>query len=124
MAWAAVVIHKKKLEADIIAQYARGLEIKNNGLENLLEAQQTAIAFQLESEATALNDEYFLGSATDPERIQRLQYAIKEFSKLIDRGAEVHPALSAPESVKNLFPSMINPMAIESRIPRITDSQS
>ena len=124
LAWASMVVRKKQQEARIFEQYARGLELKNDGLSSLLEGQRSAIELQIESEALALDDEYFSAEKADPERIQRLQYAIKEFSKLIERGAEIHPALSAPESVKNLFPSMINPMAIESKIHRIEDSKS
>ena len=104
-------------------QHARSLTLKNNSLEDLMDGQRAMIELLVESEAKALSNEYDLEVPVDPERIPRLQHAIKEFATLIQRGAELHPALSAPEQVKNLFPCSQNPLAIESRIARISDSQ-
>lgn len=120
--WAAMVIRKKREEAKMFEQHARTLELKNEALENLIDGQKRAIGLQLESESKALENEYFIGVEPSPERIQRLQYAVKSFSKLIERGAEIHPALSAPEPVSNLFPANINPLAIESRIKHLGNS--
>jgi hypothetical protein len=120
--WAAMVIRKKREEARMFEQHARTLELKNEALENLIDGQKRAIELQLESESKALENEYFTGVEPSPERIQRLQYAVKSFSKLIERGAEIHPALSAPEPVSNLFPANINPLAIESRIKHLGNS--
>jgi hypothetical protein len=121
-AWAAMVIRKKREEAKMFEQHARTLQLKNEALENLIDGQKQAIELQLESESKALENEYFAGVEPSPERIQRLQYAVKSFSKLIERGAEIHPALSAPEPVSNLFPASINPLAIESRIKHLGNS--
>ena len=118
IAWSAAVISKKRHEAQIIAESVRGLAIKATSLEDLCEAQRSMIELQIESEAKALCAD----SGSDLDRILRLQFAIKEFASLIDRGAEVHPALMAPESVKNLFPANLNPLAIESKIHRIENS--
>jgi hypothetical protein len=55
------------------------------------------------------------------EQIERLKLSIKLFSDLIDRGAEIHPALNQPESVKNLYPKMNNLQALESQIKKIEE---
>ncbi|RYZ84415.1 MAG: hypothetical protein EOP06_18120 [Proteobacteria bacterium] len=118
IAWAAAVISKKRQEAFLVEQYVEGLKTKNDMLKDLRLANRSMLDLQVESEAKAILQE----KRQSPERLARIQFSIKEFASLIERGAEVHPALSAPESVKNLFPGVINPIAIESRIPRIENS--
>jgi hypothetical protein len=120
IAWAAAVISKKRNESRIIEQHVESLQLKNEMLRNLCDAHKEMLDLQIESESKAILKE----TRPDPERLARIQYAIKEFSTLIDRGAEVHPALNAPESVKNLFPGMISPIAIDSRIHKLENSSS
>ena len=55
------------------------------------------------------------------EQIERLKLSIKMFSNLIDKGAEIHPALNQPESVKNLYPKMDNLQALESKIKKLEE---
>lgn len=43
-------------------------------------------------------------------------------SNLIDKGAEIHPALNQPESVKNLYPKMDELQTLESKIKRIENN--
>lgn len=71
----------------------------------------------IESEATNIYNENFKGD--NPEQIERLKHSIKLLSEQIDKGAEIHPALNAPENVKNLFPDTKNIATIESKIKKL-----
>ncbi|GAL79539.1 hypothetical protein JCM19274_2047 [Algibacter lectus] len=42
-------------------------------------------------------------------------------SSLIEKGAEIHPALNQPEKVTNLFPDMKKLNIIESRIKKLEE---
>jgi hypothetical protein len=41
--------------------------------------------------------------------------------ELIEKGAEVHPALMAPENVKNLYPDFKKLGSVESKIKQIAE---
>ena len=73
----------------------------------------------LNAEATHINSEHFQNNS--PENIERIKNSIKIFSELIDKGAEIHPALIAPEQVSNLFPDIKNLLGLESKIKRISE---
>ena len=73
----------------------------------------------IDAEANSLYNENFKGD--NNEQIGRLKLSIKMFSNLIDKGAEIHPALNQPESVKNLYPKMANLKRLESKIKKIEE---
>ena len=53
--------------------------------------------------------------------LERVKYTIKEFAEMIEKGAEIHPALQAPESVQNLFRDFKNVSKIESKIKQLAE---
>ena len=67
----------------------------------------------IDTETDSVENENF--KSTAPERTERLKYAIKTFSELFQNGAEVHPALCAPEQANSVFPEMKNQLGIERR---------
>ena len=73
----------------------------------------------IEAEARALYNESFEGD--DNEQIERLKLSIKMLSNLIEKGAEIHPALNQPEQVSNLFPDMKKLNSLESRIKKLEE---
>ena len=121
LAWAAAVVTKKIQEAKIFNEFARGLSIKNDSLEDLKHGQDKMIDLMLANEAKHIEVEFYPDSS-DPEQTERLKHAINTFSDLIQRGAEVHPALNAPEQVSNLFPNFQNLLAIQSKVKQITET--
>lgn len=117
LAWAASVIYKKINEGRIIEEHVRSLKIKNDSLKEIQEKQKEALDLMIEAEAKNLHSENYEGE--DNEQIERLKLSIKMLSNLIDKGAEIHPALNQPESVKNLFPKRNELELIESRIKKL-----
>jgi len=117
--WSAAVISKKFNENKMFEQQARAMEIKNESLEDLLEAQKNITNQLLENEARSVLDEYF--DSNDNEQLERLKLTIKTFATLIQDGAEIHPSLMAPEQVQNLFPNYKKMDSITSRIKQIED---
>ncbi len=119
LAWAAAVIYKKMQEGKLLAQQVRGLMVKNESLEDILKAQKAETELMINAEATHINSEYFKTQV--PENLERIKNSIKIFSELIDKGAEIQPALVAPEQVSNLFPDIKNIVGLESKIKKIAN---
>jgi hypothetical protein len=85
-----------------ISAHVKTLEIKNDALENLEEAQQKLLSQLVDSEARAIEDSFF--PSHDNERQERIKESIRTLSELIFKGAEIHPALTAPVEAKEVFP--------------------
>lgn len=115
--WAAAVIYKKIQEGRMLEQQVRALKVKNDSLEDILEAQKAETTFMIQAEAEHIQSESFSQSA--PENIERIKKSISIFADLIGRGAEIHPALIAPENVSNLFPDPSKLIGLESRIKKL-----
>src|ERR1700756_106958 len=96
LVWAGAVIYKKIQEGKLLEQQVRGLKIKNDSLEDVLNAQKAETAFMIEAEAEYIQAQYFKENA--PENIARIKNSIETFADLINKGAEIHPALVAPEN--------------------------
>lgn len=122
MAWAAAVVYKKLQEGRMFAEYVQGLKVKNDSLEDLRKGQEQAIQLLIEREARNILVEHFDGEK-DPEQFERLKMGIRTMAELIDRGAEIHPALNAPEQVQNLFPDTKHIENLQSRI-KLLDSKT
>lgn len=122
-AWSAAVISKKMAEAKYVEQQVRVLTIKSDSLEDILEAQKKETDLLLENEARALIDNH-LENHDDNEQFLRVKESIKTLAELIQQGAEVNPALSAPEDVKNLFPDYSKLDQLSSKIKQIEHKQN
>ena len=119
LAWASAVVYKKIQEGRLIEKHVESLGVKNASLKEIQLKQKEALSLMIEAEANNLYNENFEGD--NNEQIERLKLSIKMFSNLIDKGAEIHPALNQPESVKNLYPKMYNLQALESKIKKLEE---
>lgn len=119
LVWAAAVINKKVQEGRLFAEHVTALKLKNESVKDLVDAQARMLALMVEGEATNIAAQYFNGEA-DPETIERIKFSIKEIGGLIEKGTEIHPALNAPESVKNLFPNFKQLLSVESKTKQIS----
>lgn len=115
--WAAAVIYKKIQEGRLLEQQIRGLKVKNDSLEDVLKAQKAETDLVIQAEAEHIQSEMFTQNA--PENIERIKKSITIFAELIGKGAEIHPALVAPEQVSNLFPDPTKLIGLESKIKKI-----
>lgn len=119
LTWSAAVVFKKMQEGRIVEQHVKSLQIKNDSIKEIQLKQKESLNLMMQAEAKALFSENFEGS--DNEQIERLKLSIKMLSELIEKGAEVHPALNQPENVTNLFPDMRKLNLIESRIKKLKE---
>jgi len=117
LAWASAVVYKKIQEGRLIEKHVESLGVKNASLKEIQSKQKEALSLMIDAEANNLYNENFEGE--NNEQIERLKLSIKMFSDLIDKGAEIHPALNQPESVKNLYPKMNNLQSLESKIKKL-----
>lgn len=115
--WAAAVIRKKKKEFKQFEQHVKGLELKSESLEELKQAQKKQLELSLNAEADNLVSQFYKWK--EAETTERIKYSIKLISDLMDKGVEIHPALTAPKEVGNLFPDYKNLGLIESRIQEL-----
>lgn len=119
LVWASAVIFKKILEGKLLAEQVRGLKVKNDSLEDILKAQKEETNLMIQAEAENISSEHFRENT--PENIERIKNSITIFADLIGKGAEIHPALVAPENVSNLFPDPTKLVGLESKIKRIAN---
>lgn len=114
--WSAAVLKKKRAEAKMFEQHARTLELKNDALTSLVDAQKAQLKNILDSEANALaNKEY---NHNEPETIERLKLSISTVAELIDKGVQILP-ISKEENIQKSFPDYKNLNLIESTIKQI-----
>ncbi len=117
LAWAAAVVFKKIQEGRLIEEHVKSLKIKNDSLKEIQNKQKEQLAELVEAEAENLVNEIF--SENKIEKIERIKHSIKLLAEMLEKGAEVHPALNQPESVKNLFPDIKNLQSLETRIKKL-----
>jgi len=120
MTWAGAVIYKKIQEGRLLQEQVRSLKVKNESLEDIVDANKEQLTLLIQAEAEHINSEYFENNQN--ESIERIKNSIKLFADLIGKGAEIHPALIAPENVSNLFPDTKNLIGLESKIKRIANT--
>jgi len=118
--WAGAVVYKKIQEGRLHQEYVRGLKLRNDNLEAILEAEKRLLNEIVDAEANNIALSCYDGENSQ-ETLERVKYTIKEFAEMIEKGAEIHPALQAPESVQNLFPDFKNVSKIESKIKQLAE---
>jgi len=119
-AWAGAVVYKKIQEGRMHQEYVRGLKLKNDHLESILQAEKQLLNEVVNAEAENIALSNYDGDNSQ-ETLERVKLTIKEFAEIIEKGAEIHPALQAPEPVKNLFPNFNNLLATESKIKQLAE---
>jgi hypothetical protein len=116
--WASAVIRKKKAEAKIYEEHAKTLELKNEVLESILDAQKQQYKNILQAEAEQIANNHFNNQS--PEVIERLKLSLTTVSELIDRGAQILP--SSDKELTKSFPNYSNLDLIESAIKKIASN--
>jgi len=117
LVWSGAVIYKKILEGKLLEQQIRGLKVKNDSIEDVLKAQKAETEMLINAESEHVNSEFFTENSS--ENIEKIKNSITIFADLISKGAEIHPAIIAPETVANLFPDPKNLIGVESKIKRL-----
>lgn len=115
LVWAACVIRKKWLEGTYLEKTIEQMNIKNESLRDIQDANKKQLDRLLESEAKNLMKEFDLDN-TNNEYENRLIYSIKELSQLVNNGVQIQPSLLVKEDSKNLFPDYGKLDLIESKI--------
>lgn len=119
LAWSSAVVYKKYQEAKVIEEYVNRQQIENEERTAALNASKILTDIFVKAEAEHIYHTYYENGEVDHEQIERIKNSIKMLSEAIHKGAEINPALTAPEQVSNLFPDMKALSTIESKIKRI-----
>lgn len=121
MTWAGAVIYKKMQEAKIMSIQADNLNIRNESFKKVQEAQELILNHIVAAEATLLVNEHYKEQL--PEQIERMKNSVKLMADIIDKGAEIHPSLTAPENVANLFPDPKKYLTITSKLKELGEGK-
>ncbi|WP_231424959.1 hypothetical protein [Pedobacter sp. Leaf250] len=114
--WSAAVIKKKNAEANMFVEHAKTLELKNEALDAIIDAQKKQLKNIAEAEASALANG--LLNHNDPETINRLKLSMDIIANLIDKGAKILP-MTKNEDIQKSFPNYNALDLIESSIRQI-----
>ncbi|PIF71160.1 hypothetical protein [Flavobacterium sp. 2] len=116
--WAAAVLRKKKAEAKIFEEHARTLELKNELMKDLADAQKQQYKNILQAEAEEIAKNNYDNNS--PEVIERLKLSLTTVSDLIDRGTQILP--SSDKELTKSFPNYSSLDLIESTIKKISNN--
>lgn len=120
LAWAGAVIRKKYYEGNIFREMAEKQAINAGAMRAFEEGMEKLINITCEAEAKNILSEFNIPlDNNNSESLERAKYTIKTFAELIQKGAEIHPSLAAPEDVKNLFPDFTKLGLIESKVKEL-----
>lgn len=119
IAWSSAVVYKKYQEAKIIEELVNQQKLENEQRQNALNASKLLTDLFIQAEAQNIYNTYYQNGEIDNEQIERIKASIKMLSEEIHKGAEIAPALTAPEEVTNLFPDMKALPLIQSKIKQI-----
>jgi hypothetical protein len=116
--WAAVLLKKKNAEANIFEAHAKTLNIKNELMQDLVNAQKEQIKNILHAEAEAIASKHY--NHNEPETIERLKLSIATVSELVEKGAKILPMHNNDEIQKS-FPDYNATNLIESTIRQLKE---
>jgi len=117
--WAAAVIKQKRAEAKLFEAHAKTLDLKNEALQILIEAQSQQLKNLLNSEAEAIALKHY--SHNDPETIERLKLSIVSVADLVERGAKILP-MNNDVDIQKSFPDYGGKGLIESGIKQLKEN--
>lgn len=117
LAWSGAVAYKKLQEGRLVQEKVKELKIKNEAFQEIIEKSKEAVNQEAQREADFLYKTFYKGD--DNEQIGRIKLAIKELAELYSQGAEIHPALEAPDEIKNEFPDFKAIDRIETKIHKL-----
>ncbi|MBL9115601.1 MAG: hypothetical protein JNJ83_11395 [Verrucomicrobiaceae bacterium] len=120
LAWSAVCVLKKYRESQLIEKLVEAQNVKNEMLEDLRKTMRDSLNTLISAEARRL-DENHSKKKGDPETIQRLTHCVRSLFEMMQQGAEVHPALMAPQEVKDAFPKMDEVLGLPSTTKLLKD---
>ncbi|MCS5420752.1 MULTISPECIES: hypothetical protein [Psychrilyobacter] len=115
--WASGFINNQKIKLKLHEQEVERIQLSNDHLKIVKDAHKKLIKQYIEMEAKAIQDKHF--TSNDSEHLERIKNSIKEFSTLIEKGTEVHPALEVAKEIKTEYPDFKKLSFIQSKIPQI-----
>ena len=83
----------------------------------MADKQKELLSLLVEAEAKHIVSENYENA--EPEQLERIKNTIKMLADIIDKGGEIHPSISAAESISNLFPAPNQIMSIASKIKEL-----
>jgi hypothetical protein len=123
MASAATAGLKKHREGSVFEEMVKGLDVKKEAIQEILRGLQIYVNMLLDIESKKPHAKHF-GETSNPEQEARLLHGIKLFLGLINKGAELKPAVTASDSVKGAFPDFGKVALIGSETEEVEESET
>jgi len=106
----AALAYREILKNRYLEEQVNAVAVRAASMEDLRVALQKNLQLLIDAEARQLYNGYIAGNKEDAgnenDQIERIKYSIKTLSELLDKGAEIHPSLLAPQEEQKLFPDM------------------
>lgn len=117
--YAACYIRNQNLKFKLVEQEYEKAKLGTEALKILIDANKKLINSYVELETKNIINEYY--DENDRELHNRVKNTIYEFSAMIDKGLEVHPALEVANEIKTEYPNFNNLIEVVSKVKEITN---
>lgn len=118
--WSASYCMKEYKKLKLIEIEYEKNEISLENLKNIKDMNKELMKKYVEKESeNILTEHYEITGQEDPDFLERMKNTIIEFSKLIEKGTEVHPALEVANEIKHEFPDLSKLEFLDSKIRKI-----
>lgn len=106
LTYSAAYIFKEKKKLRLIEIEYQKANMQKEHLDGLIVMNKKLIKSYVEKEANNLINNNYNESKEDKELMGRVMNSIERLSKLIEEGAEIHPALEVSNEIKHEFPDL------------------
>lgn len=103
---AAAYIYKKRIEIKLNETDYDKAKLEKNHMEIIVNANEKLLNMYIEKEARNLIDNNYSESKEDKELMMRVMTSVERLSALIEKGAEIRPALEVSDEIKDEFPDL------------------
>jgi len=121
LAFSAAVVYKEIQKGRKLEEEIKALQLSNKFMKEISEKCKENSDSIANNEAEFIFKKFYSGE--DNEQVMRISLAIKEISKLYEKGCRILPSISAPKEIAEQFPDFNKLPLIESRIKKITNKK-
>lgn len=117
--YAACYIRNQKMKFKLYEEEYRKAKIQNDALETIAEANKELIKGYVELESRNIMNSYYAEQKNDAELCMRIKNTINEFSEMINKGLEIHPALEVAKNIKTEYPDFRHLLDVTSKVKEL-----
>lgn len=121
--YSACYIRNQKLKFKLYEEEYRKVKIQNDVLEAIATGNKELIKSYIELESRNIMDSYYPEQKDNAELCMRIKNTINEFSEMINKGLEVHPALEVAKNIKTEYPDFSHLLNVTSKVKELENKK-